>query len=69
MADSTQKIIREMRKRGWIGRITRGDHLVFTHPDTDHVIRTGASPSDVRVQRKLRSEMRRALSRPGQEAG
>ena len=61
MADSTKKMMREMAKLGWRGSLTGGDHVIFRHPDTSAVIRTGTTPSDRRVFRKIRIQARRLL--------
>jgi hypothetical protein len=64
---SLRKRMREFRRADWSVEFTGGGHLKLSHPDTRERIYTASTPSDHRAQRKLRSQLRRALESKEEE--
>ncbi len=67
MADSTGKIQRALRQRGYITEITRGAHIKITHPTRRGLVFTSATPGDSqRGQKNLDRDLRKTF---GEETG
>jgi predicted RNA binding protein YcfA (HicA-like mRNA interferase family) len=58
--------VRQAIAAGWRASITKGSHVRLIHPGGAIVFASG-TPSDVRVARNVKADMRRALKR--QEVG
>jgi predicted RNA binding protein YcfA (HicA-like mRNA interferase family) len=54
-------MMREIRAMGWDVRLTRGNHLVCTHPDTTQQVFCAATPSDRKWKKNTMKNMRKAL--------
>jgi predicted RNA binding protein YcfA (HicA-like mRNA interferase family) len=46
---------------GWDVELTRGNHLVCTHPQTGKKVFCSATPSDSNWKQRVTDDMRRAL--------
>jgi hypothetical protein len=48
-------------KAGWSASLTRRSHIRLVHPATSAIVICSGSPSDWRVIRNVKADMRRAL--------
>jgi predicted RNA binding protein YcfA (HicA-like mRNA interferase family) len=61
MAESTKKMIREIRAMGWSVTYAGNNHLCCRHPDATRPVYASASPSSSFAMTQLKGELRRAL--------
>lgn len=54
-------LLKESRAAGWEVRLTRGDHLRWTHPQASSPVFSAATPSDHRAVKNTRAMLRRVM--------